>query len=317
MKRRIKLASLIATLVLFGSGSAMAWQSAPVVPGTGQEVQGVGDDFEAEDWDYRFNGAKSSEEIDGQKRLPAGSSTNNRWYEGIKRGHPDVVERVPTPEGGLEGSEGSLLLQSLRTGVPGRISRKLQQDDFICNVHYRLKQTIPASRAPNFVVRVFLPPVEEWENRTGPHFAVRAALGTTKRTASSGLFSVGSTTEPETYWPGMFVEFVSKDGSNRAEDYAFIRVRSNSRGGDYKAIPIEVTGWWTFGMSVTPDGKVHYYAKPGTDDLTEEDRIASEMPYSYRCEHFKTFFFNVCNGDDGRTWSTPWIIDDARLYVAR
>ena len=317
MKRRVNVASLVVTLVLIGSGTLSAQRSTPIVPGTGQEVQGVGDDFEAEDWGYRFAGAKSSEEIDGQKRLPAGSSTNGRWYEGIKRGHPDVVQRVETPEGGLEGSEGSLLLQSLRTGVPGRISRKLQQDDFICNIHSRMKQTIPASRAPNFVVRVYLPPVDQWENRSGPHFAVRAALGTTKRTQSTGLFSVGSKMESETYWPGMFIEFASKNGTSRPEDTAYIRVRSNSRGGDYKSIPIEVTGWWTFGMSVTPDGRVHYYAKPGIEDLTEADRIASEMPYSYRCEHFKTFFFNVCNGDDGRTWSTPWIIDDARLYVAR
>ena len=46
-------------------------------------------------------------------------------------------------------------------------------------------------------------------------------------------------------------------------------------------------------MSYTPDGQVHYFAKPGIEDLTEKDRIASQFPYGYRCHFaaFKTFFF--------------------------
>ena len=65
---------------------------------------------------------------------------------------------------------------------------------------------------------------------------------------------------------------------------------------------------------MTPDGRIHYYAKPGIEDLTEDDYLASEQPYGYRCQGFKTFFFNVCNMDDGRTWSTPWMIDDPSVY---
>lgn len=317
--RIVRLLSLCAAFVGAVSATqyATAQQFRPVVPGTGQKVEGVGDDFEDANWNYRFNGPKSSEEIDEQKRLPTGESTNRRWYEGIKRGHPDIIKRVTTPEGGLEGSEGALLLQSRQTGIPGRPSYKTQQDDFICNVHYRLKQTIPASRAPNFVTRVFLPPVDEWEERTGPHFAVRAALGTHARKPSKNIFASSNRLEEETYWPGMFIEFISKEKSQAESDYAYIRVRSNSRGGDYRSRQIEVTGWWTMGMSFTPDGAVHYYAKPGLEDLTEEDRIASEYPYGYKCEHFKTFFFNVCNGDDGRTWSTAFVVDDSEVFVAR
>ena len=28
-----------------------------------------------------------------------------------------------------------------------------------------------------------------------------------------------------------------------------------------------------------------------------------------------TFFVNVANLDNGRTWSTPWVIDDPAVYV--
>ena len=35
------------------------------------------------------------------------------------------------------------------------------------------------------------------------------------------------------------------------------------------------------------------FARPGIEDLTSSDRITSQFPYSYRCEHLDTFFFNV------------------------
>jgi len=80
---------------------------------------------------------------------------------------------------------------------------------------------------------------------------------------------------------------------------------------------VEQLGWWTLGMSVSPDGQVHYYARPGIEDLTAEDRIASSYPFGRRAVSFHTFFFNVCNGDDNQTWSTEWIIDDPKMYLAR
>ena len=98
-------------------GSAVYAQNATdiVVPGTGVQLTQVGDDFEDEGWDFIPNNPKSSEDIDEKQRMPMGKSTNGRWYEGAKRGHPDIVKRVPTPPGGLDGSEGSLLLKSLQT----------------------------------------------------------------------------------------------------------------------------------------------------------------------------------------------------------
>jgi hypothetical protein len=86
-------------------------------------------------------------------------------------------------------------------------------------------------------------------------------------------------------------------------------------GHDFVGPKIDQLGWWTLGMSFTPDGAVHYFARPGIDDLTASDRITSQYPYGYRAEHLDTFFFNVCSGDNGR-WSTPWIIDDAALYYS-
>ena len=308
---KLSSSSIIHTSILLGTVIFVnAVAADPVIPGTGQHLVKVGDNFEEESWTFKHRFPKSSEEIDGRKRTPGGKSSNGRWFEGMKRGQPDVIQRVATPTGGLDGSEHALLLRSLRTGIPNAPSYRLQQDDFICNVISRLGKKIPASQTPNFVVRVFIPPVDEWENRRGPTFAIRAACETSMRGAFSSRHN-------EPYWPGMFINFEPKETSKRDYDTAFLTIRGNQRGITFRGPKIEQTGWWTFGMSFTPDGMVHYYASPGVDDLTEDDLITSQYPYGYRCERFRSLFFNVCNGDDGRTWSTSWIIDDAKLYVLR
>ena len=121
----------------------------------------------------------------------------------------------------------------------------------------------------------------------------------------------------EIYWPGMFIEFESQGQANRENDYAYLRIRSNRRGGDFRGPQITTTGWWTLGMSVTPDGMVHYYASEGVDDLTEDDYITSQFPYDYRAERFRTFFYNICSADDGHRWSTSFIVDDPKVYLLR
>lgn len=315
MKRSLTFALFASFTVIASFASAQK----PVVPGTGTLLNGVSDDFEDPSWQYIPKDPKSTEDIDEDQRAPMGKSTNGRWYEGIKRGHPDVVKRVETPPGGLPGSEGSLLLQTKFSGIPGRPSGQMHQDDFVCNVQYRLNKRIPISQIPSVTTRVYLPPVDQWEKRTGPHFGFRLAVETTaiKESENSFLFLKSEGPENEIYWPGMFVEFESKAQTKKDSDYASIRIRANKKGGDFAGPQITQTGWWTLGMSVTPDGMVHYYASPGVDELTAADYITSQYPYGYKAERFRTFFYNVCSADDGKRWSTPFIVDDPKVYVAR
>jgi len=314
----MKLFRFLALLAICTAGlsivvsTAAAQSLKSLVPGTGQKVSQVGDDFEDPAWEYYPNLPKSAENINDNQYLPGGYAKNGRWFEGIMRGTPDIVRRVETPEGGLPGSTGSLLLRSLHTGISGRASYRMQQDDFICDISERLGGMIPIQQQPNFVVRVFLPPVSKWERRSGPHFAVRAAVDTHTWEHEKG----GRYWGREMYYPGMFLEFEPAGTNGLDYDTAYIRIRANEHGQDYRGPQIKKTGWWTFGMSFTADGKVHFYAKEGIEDLTEKDHLATHNPYSFRCERFKTFFFNVCNADDGRTWSTPFIIDDATLFYA-
>jgi len=290
-----------------------------LVPGTGALVKGVGDDFEDENWKWHYNHPKSSEEQDKRLRGPLGKSANGRWFEGPKRGTPDVVKRIALPTTGLEGSEHGLLISTLNAGIPGRISYQMHQDDLIYNMQRVTGQGIHTADSPSVVVRVYMPPLEQWEQRSGPSFGFRAgcythAIITGKDHPQKGRFGL------EEYWPGMFV-CLEKGGRQRdgtvSEDKVFLRIRGGKRGGEIRGPEIGQMGWWTLGLSFSPDGMVHYFAKPGVENLSMDDHITSQYPYGYRTEWFKTFFFNVCSRDDGRTWSTPWVIDDPQVYFVK
>ena len=284
-----------------------------LVPGTGALVKGIGDDFEDENWKWNYNHPKSSEEQDKRMRGPMGWSVNGRWFEGPKRGTPDVVKRIELPAPGLEGSTHGLLIASLHAGIPGRVTYEMQQDDLIYNMQKVTGRGISVADSPSVVTRVYMPPFEQWEKRNGPTFGFRAgcythAIITGKDHPDKGRFGL------EEYWPGMFVCFEPANAKRKTEDSAYLRIRGGRNGGEIRGPKIDQTGWWTLGLSFSPDGMVHYFAKPGVEELTMDDHITSQYPYGYRTELLKTFFFNVCTRDDGKTWSTPWVIDDPKVY---
>ena len=276
----------------------------PFVPGTGVFLENCCDDFEDPKWSYRYNHPKSSHEQDDRQRAPGGFSNNGLWHEGAKRGTPDLVKRVPTPPGGIAGSTGALLMATKMSGVPGKVSNSQQQDDLLLKVDRVLGGTIDVSWRPSCTVRVYLPEFEKWEKRSGPSFGMRADCIARTRDG-----------ENEHYWPGMFFLFRSERNHNIDKDFVKLTVRSNHRGQDVRSHDITEPGWWTLGMSFTPDGQVHYYASPGVDDLTEDDYLMSSFPYGYRTLAFDNFFFNVANWENGRNWSTAWVIDDPTIHV--
>ncbi len=286
---------------------------AQVVPGTGRKLTRVGDDFEDETWKWIPNGFKSSREQDEQVRSPTGYSSNRKWFESPKRGMPDHLVRVETPPGGLPGSTGALKIQTLNSGIPGFNSFQMEQDDLIMSCSSRVG-LLPVSRVPSCVTRVYLPPFDRWEDRSGTHFGYRLDLKTTIREQEKKFFLTRNVKKEENYWPGYFVEFHSSHERKFEHDDAWLLIRGNSAGHEIRAIRLS-PGWWTLGMSVTPDGRVHFYAGKGIGDLTPADHIHSGMPYGYEAEHFATHFFNICNQNDGVTWSTPFIIDDPAVYT--
>ena len=298
------VAFLLFTLALVSFAHRGAKAAAPFVPGTGVFLEDCCDNFENPEWSYRYNHPKSSHEQDEKQRSPGGRSNNNLWHEGGKRGTPDLVKRVETPLGGIPGSTGSLMFATRNSGIPGRVANSQQQDDLLMLFDKKLGRSIPMAWQPSATVRVYLPPFEEWENRTGPQFGMRCDC--------TGRNPDGTV---EAYWPGMFVLFQSETSKNVKQDSAKISVRGDRLGHDIRKVDIAEPGWWTLGLSFTADGQVHYYASEGVDDLTSEDHIMSSFPYSMKCITFNNFFFNVANWENGRSWSSKWVIDDPKIFV--
>ncbi len=311
------------TLGLALVAAFVGWQApsdAQVVPGSGQQILEVGDDFEDPNWTFTLNLPKASSNIDKIDRQPSGFSSNGMWFESLFRGTPDFVKRVEAPEGALPGSKGALAMQTLYSGIPGKLSNKFQQDDLIANTNQKLGYMLPASWTPSYVVRIYVPPFETWEQRVGSSFGFRADCQTiiNKPTKTGKFFRTGGTTrEIEQYWPGFFFQYNAKTHPQHTDkNTATILIRSGERGQDISGPTILREGWWTLGMTITPDGRVHYYGHEGVEKLTAKDHLYSNFPYGYKCLQTSTYFFNVVNQDDGRSWSTRWIIDDPKVYVA-
>ena len=310
-------------LGLILAAASLGWHlpaEAQVVPGSGQQLTEVFDDFEDANWSFVLNLPKASTNIDKVDRQPAGYSTNSMWFESTFRGTPDFVKRVDTPEGGLPGSKGALAMQTLYSGIPGQLSHKFQQDDLIANVSQKMGFMLPATWTPSYVARIYVPPFESWEQRIGSSFGYRADCQTiiNKPTKIGKIFGTrGTTKEIEQYWPGFFIQFNGKNHPQyRTQNTATILIRSGERGEDIPGPVITRPGWWTLGMTITPDGRVHYYGHEGIENLTARDHLYSNFPYGYRCLQTSTYFFNIVNQDDGRTWSTRWIVDDPKVFVA-
>ncbi len=288
---------------------------AQLVPGTGTRLAKVGDNFEDPDWKWIPNGEKASREQDEQVRSPTGFSANRHWFESPKRGMPDFIQRVETPAEGLPDSRGALKIQTLNSGIPGRPTGKMEQDDLIMSCASKVG-AISVSRNPSCTTRIWLPPFDQWEKRSGTHFGYRVDLKTTITEKKKTFLISRTERKQEDYWPGFFIEFHSKSDPKFKEDEAKLLIRGNQLGHEVPG-PKLTPGWWTLGMSMTSDGRVHFYASPGVNDLTAADHLYSAFPYSYQAEYFATHFYNSCNLYDGRTWSTPFIIDDPAIFVLR
>lgn len=291
-----------------------------VVPGTGELVNT--DDFEDASWEFEMNWPKSSKEEDEQVRYPLGRTKNGMWIESPKRGFPDTVKRVETPAGGLPGSTGAMYLRSRDTGIPGRPGRKQAQDDFVMSA-----KPMSVGAYPNYTVRVYIPEWDQWEQRQGVSFGIRAGLQgpqtKEKELSVGGRFFRGkrteTVTEMEPYYPGFFIQFNPAHAPNNAlkKPHAMILIRADHLGHEVNGPKIMEPGWWTFGMSVSPDGQCHYYAHAGVAELTASDHLYSAVPYMIRGTTFNTIFFNIVTNDDGQNWSTPWIIDDPKIYYVK
>jgi hypothetical protein len=195
------------------------------------------------------------------------------------------------------------LNRSFRYPKSGKEHDKKQQGELM-PLDRRLARGIPIAWQPSCTVRVYLPPFEQWENRNGPQFEMRADCQGRDQNGKVGAYS-----------PGMRLLLPSETSRGLKQDSARLTVRGDKLGRDFGKLDITEPGWWTLGLSFTSDGQVHYYASPGVDDLTSDDYLVSNVLHSMRCFTLNNYFFFVADWEDESRRSTQWVVDDAKIFV--
>ena len=189
-----------------------------------------------------------------------------------------------------------MLFQTLHSGIPGTLTHQQQQDDLLHNIAGDGGDDSRELEPELHLPRVCAADQVLGAARRGD-VRLSHGLGCNGATRSIGRASFCT-------WSGS-----RRTASRRRSVRAWIRADNGGR--DMPSLTFEPETWITMGISHTPDGAVHFFLRPGIDDLTKEDCVGSYWCYGYRAHTFQTFFFNVINMDDGRSVSTPWIVDDA------
>ena len=221
-----------------------------------------------------------------------------------KRGTPDVVKRVATPPGGIEGSTGALLFATKYSGIPGTISNEQQQDDLLMMFDRRLGRSISMSLAAELhgarlpaAVRT----VGEAQRPVVRHAGrlPRPQAGRQHRKPIGPACSCCSATQTAR---------ASRKTSPSSRSAPARAATTSAASRSYEP------GWWTLGMSFSPDGQIHYYASHGVDDLTADDYldVAVSRTASAACRS-TTSSSTWPTGTTAASWSTQWVIDDPKI----
>ena len=64
----------------------------------------------------------------------------------------------------------------------------------------------------------------------------------------------------------------------------------------------------------TAEGLSAWFGNQAQIDLRPGGSAGMKWDNGHTAEMLNTFFFNIVSPDDGRSWSTEWIVDDPTLY---
>ncbi len=295
---RVNTFALIALLLLM-HGMLIAQP----LPGAGQRVTIMSDDFEDPSWTFNRDGNFG------------GISSNGKWFGAgppSDRGTPEVIEHLPTPAGGPAGSSYALRLRSTDNDGDGTSN----QEDF----HFQYASQLfgrPFARSdlPSFTTYVNIPALDTLvPNVKNLGFRVQAHDDELNN-GIGGLYYpsiwIGHTAIPDSFGPPG-ARLLARLGDGISSDETVGR--------------IDQAGWWSLGLSFGSDGVGHYFASPGTDALTAADKIYDTSRFPNRPSFFAppaplmdrvsiSFFSLSYQGKAPNALSPDFAIDEFSTYI--
>lgn len=255
------------------------------------------DDFEDIKWNYNYQNHMSS---------------NKLWRSGSGFGEPELLARVPTPDGGINGSAGALEIRTNNIELfdngssPGhRSMEKLLTAEYKKNSEHRITR----ANRPVFIVRVWLPPFNLWikENSKEDYY-------------NFGFRHEAFPKNGDKYYPSLWLHY------DNSLSQPWFRCRIFPIGTkkplvDIAIVPIRQPYWWTLAVAFDEDGIDHYYARPGVGIPTEKDEIFNATQFRTRygiatpsMDYVLYSFFHLGYPEAGNA-SPPFVIDDYELWI--
>lgn len=255
------------------------------------------DDFEDTKWDYSYTNHISN---------------NKLWRSGSGHGEPELLTRIPTPDGGEKGSAWALEVRTNNIehfddgNEPGHLTmEKLLTSEYKKNSQLRIRR----ENQPVFIVHVWLPPFNQWF--TG---------GSREDFYEFGFRHEAFTKNGNKYYPSIFLHY----DNSLPKPYFIIRIFPIGTGEQKRDIlvkPINQPCWWTIAVAFDADGIDHYYARPGVDIPTEEDEIFNTAQFRTKegidtpsMDYVLYSFFHLGYPEAGNT-GPRFVIDDYEVRV--
>lgn len=234
-----------------------------VVLGRTTRIDSICDDFEDSNWKYDSTNHRSS---NGFWVGTAGQKGPDK----SDRGSPTILERVTPPQsGGKSGSNGAL---KIGTNIPHDDNISYQDDLRTLNFESKLGYKLTRANQPVFIMRIWLPPFDQWGDYYSFGFRLEAQSNDT----------------PNSYYPSIWLRYnhiLQINGENYSfpGPHIFFRIFYLD-GADLKYYeeyggPIKQPGWWTLAMAFDEKGACYYYARPGVDALIEKDKNFDDIQF--------------------------------------
>lgn len=244
------------------------------------------DDFEDKDWHYDY-----------QKH-----SCYRGFWRTDDRGDPKLLARIATPDGGKSGSTGAL---EIRTNNSDSNHDPNQEDLLTVEFNQKLGSELTRADQPVFIVRVWLPPFDQWSKGQSLNFGFRqTARPSNGSEYYASIWLYHNTPPVGQIEPGP--RFVFRIGTDAPDVFDG---------------PIKQPGWWTLAIAFDEKGVGHYYARPGVDVPTEKDEMFSTVQFrpingtdNPLMDHMGYSFFSLSRSKGDKV-SPRFVIDDYEVWI--
>lgn len=277
---------LLSHIVLPLQSNAEETSSVSDVLGRTVRLDALCDDFEDINWSYN-----PQTEVFNKKL----------WRGGSGRGVPELLKRITTPDGGKDGSIGALEIRTNETEIY-KDNYPNQEDLLTAEYEQILKHKLTRADQPVFIVRVWLPPFDQWGDQRSFGFRHESFL---ENGAKDQHYS--------TIW-------LVYDRSIKPKPFLKYRIGTNELFYEvYDPRLIEQDGWLTiaYGHKIKKHKGIGIPTNKGViDNITITSLLTKYGKDALMMKYINYSFFSLGYPISGNT-SPRFVIDDYEVWVVK